>query len=157
MSLQEGHMQKLRIRANNCAVSLAKGKYFINTIGLVFLFKCVEFGGSFLGHIRRQLLGAVWLQKSRQPGLQHCHGVYFTGQKAANSNKCLSVCLIHACCAFLCGEVVCCKDEATVRGHSAHTIFWLPSPRWSESEPSSPSAHCWVTWHGGKNLSRVQG
>lgn len=83
LSLQEGQMEKLRIGASNCAVSLAKGKYFRNTIELVFLFKCVGFGDSFFGHIRRQLLGAVWLWKSRQPGLQHCRGVYFTGQKAA--------------------------------------------------------------------------
>lgn len=76
-------MEKLRIGASNCAVSLAKGKYFRNTIELVFLFKCMGFGGSFFGHIRRQLLGAVWLRKSRQPGFQHCRGVYFTGQKAA--------------------------------------------------------------------------
>lgn len=36
-------------------------------------------------------VGAVELQKSRQLGLQHCHGVYFTEQSAANSNKYLWV------------------------------------------------------------------
>lgn len=67
-----------------------------------------------------------------------------------------TVCLIHTCRAFLGCKAACCKDEATVRSCSAHIIFWLPSPRCSESDPSSPSAQCWVTWHGGKNLLRVQ-
>lgn len=45
LSLQEGHMEKLRIGASSCAISLVKGKHFRSTIELVFLFKCVGLGG----------------------------------------------------------------------------------------------------------------
>lgn len=45
LSLEDGLVDKLRIGANGCAVSLARRNYF-NT----FLFKSVGFRGSSLGH-----------------------------------------------------------------------------------------------------------
>jgi len=43
LSLQKGHVEKLRVGANSCAVSLAKGTYFRSTIELAFLFEYLGF------------------------------------------------------------------------------------------------------------------
>lgn len=61
-------MEKLRIGAVSCALSLAKRNYF-RTIELAFLFKNVRFRVSSLGHVQMAALVAVWLPAAASPVL----------------------------------------------------------------------------------------